>query len=147
MAEVQRLLVLAGAVLADSTELPSSVRALIDAAEEVFVLTPALTTRLEWVVSDVDAANQAADERLNTVLGHLGAMDVEAEGAVGDDSPLDAVDDHIRSFRPDHILIALRSEEHAGWQERELFDRIEQRTAAPVTVFVIDASGRVVDGS
>jgi hypothetical protein len=147
MGEVKRLLVLAGAVLADSKELPSSVRALIDAADEVFVLTPTLTTRLEWVVSDVDAAHKAADQRLDTVLGHLTAMDVEAAGAVGDDSPLDAVDDHVRSFRPDHVLVALRSEEHAGWQERELLDRIEQRTPAPVTVFVIDAAGRVVDGS
>lgn len=115
MADVHRLLVLAGAALADLEELPPSVRALIDAADEVFVLTPTLTSRMQWLVSDTDRAHEAADERLDAVLGQLRSVDVSAQGAVGDDSPLDAVADRVRSFSPDHILIALRSAEHAGW--------------------------------
>ncbi len=43
-----------------------------------------------------------------------------------------AIDDHVRAFEPDHLLIALRSPEHAAWQERGLIDRIEQRFGLPM---------------
>jgi hypothetical protein len=147
MADVHRLLVLAGAALADLEELPPSVRALIDAADEVFVLTPTLTSRMQWLVSDIDRAHEAADERLDAVLGQLRSVDVSAHGAVGDDSPLDAVADRVRSFSPDHILIALRSAEHGGWQERGLTERIQQLTHLPLTIFEIDPAGRVTERS
>jgi hypothetical protein len=147
MADVHRLLVLAGAALADLEELPPSVRALIDAADEVFVLTPTLTSRMQWLVSDIDRAHEAADERLDAVLGQLRSVDVSAQGAVGDDSPLDAVADRVRSFSPDHILIALRSAEHGGWQERGLTERIQQLTHLPLTIFEIDPAGRVTERS
>ena len=147
MPDVHRLLVLARAALTDLEELPASVRAPIDAADEVFVLTPTLTSRMQWLVSDVDRAHEAADERLDAVLGQLRSVDVSAQGAVGDDSPLDAVADRVRSFSPDHILIALRSGEHGGWQERGLTERIQQLTHLPLTIFEIDSAGRVAERS
>jgi hypothetical protein len=145
MADTKRLLVLAGAALTDVEEVPTSIRRLVDAADEVFVVTPALTTRIEWLVSDVDSARQAADERLEAILGQLRSADVPARGTVGDDSPLDAVADHVRDFSPDHILIALRSGEHAGWQERGLIERVQGIAQVPLTIFEIDPSGHAVD--
>jgi hypothetical protein len=38
----------------------------------------------------------------------------------------DAVDE----FKPDHILLALPSAEHANWQEWRLIERIEERFRA-----------------
>jgi hypothetical protein len=81
------------------------------------------------------------------VLGQLHSADVSAQGAVGDDSPLDAVTDRVKSFSPDHILIALRSAEHRGWQERGLTERIAQLTGLPLTIFEIDPAGRVTERS
>jgi hypothetical protein len=81
------------------------------------------------------------------VLGQLRSADISAQGEVGDDSPLDAVADRVRSFSPDHILIALRSTEHGGWQERGLTERIQQLTHLPLTIFEIDPAGRVTDRS
>ena len=77
------------------------------------MLTPTLTSRMQWLVSDIDRAREAADERLDAVLGQLRSADVMPQGAVGDDSPLDAVVDRVRAFSPDHILIALRSAERS----------------------------------
>lgn len=145
MSPSKRLLVLAGAALTDIDEVPSSVRVLIDAADEVFVVTPTLTSRLEWLVSDVDKAHRAADERLDAVLGQLRAVDVTAEGTVGDDTPLTAIADHVRAFDPDHIVIALRSSDHAGWQERGLVEQTERTFRLPVTLFWIDPEGHAVD--
>jgi hypothetical protein len=142
--EVKRLLVPAGAAVADVDELPPSVRALIDAAGEVFVVTPTLPSRLEWLMSDVDSAHQAADDRLETVLGHLRSAGVAARGAIGDDTPITVVADHVRAFEPDHILISLRSSDHADWQERGLVAEIERTVDLPITIFGIDAEGHVV---
>jgi hypothetical protein len=50
-------------------------------------------------MSDTDRARHEADERLDTILGQLvpsGASVVG--GAVGDDTPMTAVQDHVRAF-------------------------------------------------
>ena len=141
MADVKRLLVLAGAAVASMDELPPSIRALVDEAEEVFVVTPTLPSWLDWLTSDIDRARHEADERLGVVLEQLRGADVGATGAVGDETPLTAAEDHIRAFQPDHLLVALRSPEHAAWQEQRLLDRMQRTFHVPTTVFEIDADG------
>ena len=147
MGEVKRLLVLAGAAVADMGELPSSVRALIDEAERIFVVTPPLPSRIEWLTSDTDRALHEADERLGRVLDQLSSTHAPAEGTVGDDTPLTLVEDHVRAFHPDHLLVALRSAEHAGWQERGLLEEIATSSGVPTTVFEIDQDGHAHDRS
>jgi hypothetical protein len=143
----RRLLVATGAAVADIDELPPLVHGLIEAASDVLVITPILPGGLQWLVSDTDRARHEADERLRTVLGHMEAMDVPAEGRVGDETPLTAFDDAVDEFRPDHILVALRSSEHAGWQERGLLDKVRERFRLPITVFEIGSEGGVPGGS
>ena len=144
MSEVHRLLVLAGAAVADLDELPKQVAGVLDAAEEVFVVTPTLPTGIQWLMSDTDRARHEADERLDTILEQLEPTRAHVVGgAVGDDSPMTAVSDHVRAFGPDHIVLALRSPEHADWQERGLIERIESEVGVPFTVFEIDAQGQV----
>jgi hypothetical protein len=131
-----RLLVATGAAVADVADLPTLVRALLDAASEVLVITPVLPGRLQWLVSDTDRARHEADERLDSVLGHMAELDIPADGRVGDETPLTAFADALRDFDADHILIALRGPEQAGWQERGLLDRI-RAFGVPLTVFEI----------
>jgi hypothetical protein len=51
-APIQRLLVIADAAVADVAELPPRVRAVIDAADEVYVVTPSLPDDLRgWPLS------------------------------------------------------------------------------------------------
>jgi hypothetical protein len=124
---------------------PSSSPRCIDAADRVFVVTPMLPSRLEWFASDVDRSRHQADGRLDTILGQLRDSNVAAGGAVGDETPLTAIADHIQAFDPDHLLVALRSAEHAGWQERGLTELIQQTFHLPMTVFEIDADGHALD--
>ena len=132
-----KLLVAAGEAANNVKELPFGVRELIDAAEEILVITPALPGRFEWLASATDRAREQADERLQTVLGHLEEVGVEAGGKVGSDDPLEAIADGVRAFAPDHLLIALRGGEDAGWQEKGLLDGIQKRFALPMTVFSV----------
>jgi hypothetical protein len=140
-----RLLIVTGAAVADVAELPPLIRAVISAASEILVVAPVLPGRLQWLASDTDRVRQEADERLQTVLGHVEALapDAADAGGVGDETPLNAFADAVRRFRPDHILIALRAADHSAWQERQLVDRVREAFHIPITLFEIDQAGRV----
>jgi hypothetical protein len=137
-----RLLIATGETATSEDELPRLVRALIESASEVLVMTPVLVSRLQWLASDTDRARYEADERLSSLLGQVDTLAPEAtvRGRIGDDTPLTAFSDAIREFSPDHILIALRSD-HSGWQERGLLDEI-RGFGIPITVFELDRTGR-----
>jgi nucleotide-binding universal stress UspA family protein len=130
-----RLLVAIGAAAESAEQIPDSVRLLLDQAEEILVISPALPDRVHWLVSDTDKATSAADERLAAALGHLEQLGDEAQGKVGADDPLLAFADAIEEFHPDHILIGVRGSAQAGWQERGLVEKILKRFGLPVTVF------------
>jgi hypothetical protein len=132
-----RLLIAAGQAAARPEQLPSGIRALIAAADDIWVIAPSLPSGLQWLVSDTDNATEQADERLETVLGQLDEMDAPASGSVGADDPLLAFEDAIREFAPDHLLVGLRPADRAGWQERGLLDRLQERFALPTTVFQV----------
>jgi hypothetical protein len=46
-----------------------------------------------------------------------------------------AFEDAIREFSPDHLLIAVRGQDRADWQERGLLDQLFERFEVPMTVF------------
>jgi hypothetical protein len=139
------LLIVAGATARSLDELPENVRRLIEEAAEVLVVSPVLTSRLHLWTNDTDRAREEADERLGIVLGGVEAVgrDADTRGAVGDEVPLNAFDDAVRVFGPDHIVIALRSGADAGWQEPGLPDRVRDSFGVPVTAIEIDEHGRV----
>jgi len=140
VSEGGRLLVVTGVAAPDVNRLPTLVRRLLDAASDVLVVTPILPGRLQWLASDTDRARHQADERLSAVLGHMEELDVPARGQVGDETPLTAIDDAVRSFHPNHVLIGLRSSDEAGWQERGLLDQLRGRHRIPITIFEIDSA-------
>lgn len=140
-----RLLIATGEAAASTGELPPLVRELVARATEVLVMTPVLTTALEWLASDSDRARYEADERLASVLGQVAELSPEADmsAQVGDETPMTAFEDAIRTFAPDHILLALRGGDHGAWQERGLVDELRRAFHIPLTVFELDRAGRV----
>ena len=146
-ASFQRLLFVADAAVAGVGELPPAVRAVIDAAVEVYVVTPSLPGRLAWLADDVDGFRHLADERLDTVLDHLRVIDVHADGAAGRGSVMATIADAVAAFRPDHILLALHSPRHANWQERRLIEHIEQRFGLPLSTYAVDLEGHTASAA
>jgi nucleotide-binding universal stress UspA family protein len=140
-AGIERLLLVADAAVADVNELPPAAREIVDAASAVYVLTPALPGRLAWLADDVDGFRHVADERLDTVLGHMRSIGADVSGRAGRGSVLTAIADAVAEFAPNEILLALRSPEHANWQEHRLIQRIEERFGLPVTTYAVDVDG------
>ena len=118
-------------------------RAIIDAAAEVYVVTPSLPGRLAWLADDVDRFRHIADERLDTVLGQMRSIRGHVSGDALRGSVMTVITDGVETFRPDHILLALRSSAHANWQEHGLVEHVEQRFGLPLTTFAIDPEGHM----
>ena len=133
-----RLLVVSDAALADVDQLPRSVRVLIDAAAELYVVTPSLPGRGAWLADEVDRSRQDAENRLNTVLANMRSIGAHASGDTGDDTTLTAIDDAVAEFQPDHILVALDGGQHANWQEKGLIEQIKERFNLPLTTYAVD---------
>ena len=114
---------------------------MIDLAADVYVVTPALPGRLAWLADDVDRFRHVADERLDTVLDHMHSIGAHSTGRAGRGSVPLVVADAVAEFNPTHVLIALRSSEHANWQERNLIEHIENRFHLPVTSYAVDREG------
>ena len=96
----QRLLFVSDAAVADIDQLPPVVRAIIDAATEVNVLTPTLPGRLAWLADDVDRVRHYADERLDTVLSHMRAIGADAGGTARRGSAVTVIADASRRSSP-----------------------------------------------
>jgi nucleotide-binding universal stress UspA family protein len=140
-APIQRLVFVADAAVASVDELPPAVRAVIDDAADVYVITPTLPGRLAWLADEVDLCRHVADERLDSVLGHMRSIGAHAGGAAARGSVLTVIADAVAEVNPDHILVALRSPEHANWQERGLIEHIEKRFGLPVMTYAVDLEG------
>jgi hypothetical protein len=136
-----KLLIAAGHPVSELRELPAGVRALIDQADEILVMVPTLPGRLAWLAGEIDKTREVADARLQAILGQLEGADEPAKGVVGSDDPMVAFADAVADFGPDHILIALRSRDEGGWQEKGLIDRVLERFELPITVFELEAAG------
>jgi hypothetical protein len=142
-ASIQRLLVVSDAALADVNRLPPSVRALIDAAAKLYVVTPSLPGRVAWLASEVNPSRRAAGKRLDAVLRNMRSIGARVSGMIGDDTALTAVEDAVAKFQPHHILIALRDGGDANWQEKGLVEQIRKRFGLPLTTYGVHPQARL----
>jgi hypothetical protein len=104
----------------------------------VFVVCPALNTKLRHWVSDEDKARLQAQSRLDGSLEAMNAANIEARGQIGDGDPLLAIEDGIRIFAPDELIISTHPEGRSNWLERGIVEATRERFALPVTHVVVD---------
>jgi nucleotide-binding universal stress UspA family protein len=106
----------------------------------VLVVAPALNTRLRHWMSDSDHARRAAERRLAGCLARLKEAGVRAEGHVGDADPMRAIEDAMRVFGADEIVIGTHPEERSNWLARDLVGRICGTYGVPVVHVIVDAA-------
>jgi nucleotide-binding universal stress UspA family protein len=108
--------------------------------EHVLVVVPALNSPLKHWVSDEDGARDAAQKRLEASLAAMREAGIDATGEVGDGDPLQAIEDALRTFAPDELVISTHPEGKSNWLERGVVEGARQRFALPVTHVVVDLS-------
>jgi GABA permease len=109
---------------------------------QFFVVCPALNTRLKTWTSDEDPARAAAQARLDETLARLGSVGIEAKGQVGDVDPLVAMEDGVRLFHPDEIVISTHPPGKSNWLERGVVDSAGARFDVPVRHVVVDLAAQ-----
>ena len=104
----------------------------------VHVVCPALNSPLRHWVSDEDEARAKAQSRLDESLASMRAVGLEAGGEIGDGDPLQAIEDAVRTFRPDELVISTHPVGRSHWLERGVVEKARERFEVPLTHVVVD---------
>ncbi len=106
--------------------------------ERIHVVCPALNSQVRHWASDEDGARAAAQTRLDASLERLRQDGVHADGEVGDGDPLQAMEDALRTFGADEIVISTHPEGRSNWLERNVVGVARERFDVPITHVVVD---------
>lgn len=134
-----RVLVIANETLQGNGLCNEIVRTADGVAEDVLVVCPALNSRVRTWTSDEDGAREAAAERLQAALEALEGVGLRVRGEIGDGDPLQALEDALRSFSADAIIISTHPPGSSNWLEQGVVEAARARYDVPVTHVVGDA--------
>jgi hypothetical protein len=132
----RRILVVANETLADARLAGEIQRAAAGYSKQVRVVCPTLTSPASHWASDVDGARARAQQRLDQTLSQLHEVGIQAQGEIGDEDTLQAIEDVLRTFSADEIIISTNP--GAGRLDRDVVSRARERLALPITHIVID---------
>jgi hypothetical protein len=133
-AQLVRLLVLTSEPIS-ADQLRTALPGDADPADaEVMVVAPALQdSALRFWMSDADAAIARAEEVRAESVENLGEAGVSASGDTGESDPEDALEDALKTFPADRILVFT----HGGGEQRYREDvdagSLERRFGIPVS--------------
>jgi hypothetical protein len=136
--DVRRILVVANETVGGDELFAAITERAEGVDEEVLVVCPALNSPLRTWVSDEDGARAAAQGRLDSTLARLAAAGVDARGEVGDGDPLQAIDDALRTFGADEIVISTHPVGRSNWLERGVVSGAKERFDVPIRHVVVD---------
>jgi hypothetical protein len=112
-----------------------------DGETELRIVCPALNTKIKHWTNEEDEARAAAQQRLEGLLASLRREGFEADGEIGDDDPVQAMEDALRLFPADEVMISTHPPGRSNWLEHDVVDRARERFDLPVTHVVVDLAG------
>jgi GABA permease len=136
--EQHRVLVIANETVGGAQLLETIQTRIADRDSRVLVVCPALNSPLRQWASDIDGARDDAQARLDASLATMRGVGIDAGGQVGDGDPIQAIEDALRTFRPDELVIATHPEGKSHWLERGVVEKARERFALPVTHVSVD---------
>jgi hypothetical protein len=137
-ADIWRILVVANESL-EGDDLRAAILGHAKSRPELMVVAPVLVSRTHFVTTDVDGEMDQARERLALTLDWAHTHGLPASGHIGDPMhPMLAVEDDLRRFGPDQVIVATHPAESRNWQEGDLIARLRSELDVPVTQVVVD---------
>ena len=136
----RRVLVVANEVLA-GYELRKRLTGTDRERLQIDVLAPVLTSHTHYAVSDIDRELEQARARLERSLAWARAHGIEAHGEVGDPSAGTAIEDELRDFGADEVIVVTHASERESWQERGELERLRRELDVPVTHVAVGDDG------
>jgi hypothetical protein len=107
-----------------------------DDAEIVVVAPAAELSPLQWLTGEEDDAREQAVERADRVASSMPGSVVDA--GAGDTDPVQAIEDALRQFPADEVIVVTRPDGEAHWLERGAGRAALARFALPVTPLVVE---------
>lgn len=97
----------------------------------VFVMAPALESRVGRLAGDQKGYEEAT-RRLDEIVEGLKRADMDAQGEVGPNDPLQAADDGLRQFAANEIVFVTHPEGQGNWLESGVVTTARSRYFQPV---------------
>jgi hypothetical protein len=113
---------------------PSELRDELADADEVRVVAPAAkVSRLAWLTGAEDDARAEADLAAQTAAeAALGQAAVEVDPTSQNTDAAQDVDDALRTFHPDEVVVVTRGGEESTWLEDEALRKAVEDSGVPV---------------
>jgi hypothetical protein len=141
----RRLLVVVTTDVSDGT-LREFVRRTVGGDAEVRVVAPASgISRLDWLTNAEDDARADAGALADKTAEAAPTADVQAE--VGDADPVTAIEDALREFPADEVLVITRPDEDASWLESGSGEAAQNRFRLPVRHVTVAEDGSLISPS
>jgi hypothetical protein len=140
----RRLLVVANETV-DGEALLEEIRNRSRGDGEILLVTPALAhSRAAHWASDVDEAIELARQRMELSLIEIERLGLKAKGEIGDSDPNVAIEDALRVFPADEIVISTHPPQRSRWLEHGVVERARREIDLPITHVVVDMTGEGV---
>jgi hypothetical protein len=138
----RRLLIVVTAEVADGA-LRDLVRSRGGDDAETLVVAPASEiSRLDWLTNAEDDARGEAASLAETTAEATPTEDVQA--SVGDSDPVKAIEDALRTFAADEIVVVTRPDDQAGWLEEGSGKTARAHFNLPLTRVTVAEDGSLV---
>lgn len=106
---------------------------------EVLLISPALVgSRSQRWASDIDEGLDLARERMDRSVTALRSVGVDVRAEVGDPDPNMAIEDALRMFPADEIVISTLPPGESRWLEHDVVERTRREVDLPMTHVVVD---------
>jgi nucleotide-binding universal stress UspA family protein len=108
---------------------------------EVRIVAPASDiSPLDWLTNDENEAREEAADIADAAEQAVAPNARAVETEVGDTDPVQAIEDALRQFPADEVIVVTRPGDEASWLEKDSAEAASERFGVPVTHLVVDQS-------
>ncbi|HET7047049.1 MAG TPA: hypothetical protein VFI54_02170 [Solirubrobacteraceae bacterium] len=133
----RRVLVVAERALAGE-ELRRQLQPEPGVAVELDVLSPVMASRAHHWAGDIDRERKQARVRLEASLAWAMQRGFVARGEVGDPDAMVAIEDELRGFGADEVIIVTHPSERTSWLANRMLVHLKEQLEVPVREVVVD---------